>query len=283
LSILTTLSIVKYINLDDCKFLIFAHHIEVLDGIEKEVIDRAVNYIRIDGSVGNERRHNCVNKFQNEESCKIAILAITACATGLTLTKASTVVFAEMYFTPAVMMQAEDRAHRIGQEHNCVNVHYLYGSETIDEMIFPKLKEKFGVVTSTLDNKRMDMNVEKIKSGCVGDISAISSTQKLLNVVSNTPQSGKKKKTIMDYFTKPKVIKEEAGKENKKNETIELNPDDVDNLLTMIQEEALESTAFADKLDHKDINLHETECKRKHSVEDINEINHSNSSGKRKI
>jgi SWI/SNF-related matrix-associated actin-dependent regulator 1 of chromatin subfamily A len=91
--------------------------------------------------VTNERRHNCVHKFQNDDNCKVAILAITACATGLTLTKASTVVFAEMHFTPAVMMQAEDRAHRIGQEHNCVNVHYLFGAETIDETIFPKLRK----------------------------------------------------------------------------------------------------------------------------------------------
>lgn len=156
--------------LDDCKFLIFAHHKVVLDGIEEHVIKKKIDYMRIDGSVVNEKRHECVNKFQTNDNCKIAILAITACATGLTLTKASTVVFSEIYFTPAVMIQAEDRAHRIGQEHNCVNVHYLIGKDTVDEIIFPKLEDKFTVVSNALDAKKLNMDVQNVQKGGKGEI-----------------------------------------------------------------------------------------------------------------
>ena len=44
-----------------------------------------------------------------------------------------------MHMTPAMMIQAEDRAHRIGQE-NCVNCHYLIGEDTLDERLFRKLE-----------------------------------------------------------------------------------------------------------------------------------------------
>jgi len=58
------------------------------------------------------------------------------------LTAASTVVFAETNWTPAVMAQAEDRAHRIGQDAECVNIYYLFGQETLDEVIFPMINFK---------------------------------------------------------------------------------------------------------------------------------------------
>lgn len=157
----------------------------VLDAIENHVIKKKVGYMRIDGQVAVERRHERVNKFQNDENCKIAVLAITACATGLTLTKASTVVFAELYFTPAVMTQAEDRAHRIGQEHNCVNVHYLFGKDTVDEKIFNKLSDKFKVVSNTLDAKNLNMDVQNVQKGEMGEIKVGKASKNNLNINQN--------------------------------------------------------------------------------------------------
>ena len=159
---------VNYLVDNSCKFLIFAHHAEILDAIEEVIKNDNVDYIRIDGKVPVDKRQNLVNKFQTEDECLVAILSITACATGLTLTKASTVVFAELHFTPSIMIQAEDRAHRIGQESGCVNIHYLYGADTLDVLLFRKLNEKQNIVSTTLDNKSKDLDVTKIKEQ-VGD------------------------------------------------------------------------------------------------------------------
>lgn len=85
--------------------------------------------------------------FQNNESILVALLSITAAGVGLTLTAASTVVFAELHWTPGMMVQAEDRAHRIGQR-SCVNCHYLIGENTLDATIYNNLEKKVKQVSA---------------------------------------------------------------------------------------------------------------------------------------
>lgn len=200
----------------------FAHHISILDEIEETMRKAEVKYIRIDGSTKNEHRQSNVDIFQKDDSCLVAILSITACATGITMTKASTVVFAEMYFTPSVMIQAEDRAHRIGQEHTCVNIHYLFGPKTLDELIYQKLHEKHFVVTETLDNKKLVMDIQKLTNGRIGDFevkisSQVDSQQEQEHSIpsqSITKKLMKKgaKVKIEDYFLKQSESKNNPSK-----------------------------------------------------------------------
>ncbi|CDW72220.1 snf2 family n-terminal domain containing protein [Stylonychia lemnae] len=142
-----------------CKFLIFAHHYDVLDAIEDTVIKRKVSHIRIDGKIDVTKRYEAVRKFQTDAECLVAVLSLTASCTGITLTAASTVVFAEMNWTPGIMVQAEDRAHRIGQIQS-VNVYYLFGENTLDAMIYPRLKLKSEVFANVVDGKGTDFRID---------------------------------------------------------------------------------------------------------------------------
>ncbi|CAI2373984.1 unnamed protein product [Moneuplotes crassus] len=143
---------------NNTKFLLFAQHLEVLDKVEALVHKKKVDYIRIDGSVSTEVRHQSVQHFQEEPDCLVAILSITASSLGITMTAATNVIFAEVHWTPANLLQAEDRVHRIGQE-NSVNIYYLFGKDTMDDIIFPVLKQKSHVISETLDAKKSDYNL----------------------------------------------------------------------------------------------------------------------------
>ncbi len=114
------------------KVLIFAHHKGVLDTIEVAVAKelKGAGHIRIDGSISSQDRAIRVNKFQTCSKIRVAILSMTAAGVGLTLTAASSVMFAELHWTPGVLAQAEDRCHRIGQR-NSVNVFYLVCEGTL--------------------------------------------------------------------------------------------------------------------------------------------------------
>ena len=65
-----------------------------------------------------------------ESDIRVALLSITAANMGITLTAATTVIFAELHYTPGIMVQAEDRAHRIGRVGD-VNIEYLIGMSKI--------------------------------------------------------------------------------------------------------------------------------------------------------
>lgn len=49
-----------------------------------------------------------------------------------------------MYWTPGVLIQCEDRAHRIGQN-NCVSVHYLVAKGTMDEWVWSAIGRKVSI------------------------------------------------------------------------------------------------------------------------------------------
>ena len=96
------------------KLCIFAHHLEVLDDISNGASlsnekDSTTRYIRIDGSTSPKARQDQIMQFQNDPAVRIAMLGITAAGVAVTLTASSTVWFAELFWTPAIMIQAEDR------------------------------------------------------------------------------------------------------------------------------------------------------------------------------
>lgn len=127
------------------KMLIFAHHQSILDAIEDYVMAKGARPIRIDGRTPTLSRQELCTAFQMESSIRVAILSITAASTGLTLTAATTVIFAELFWNPGVLVQAEDRAHRIGQC-DSVNVHYLIARGTTDDSIWPLILKKLSLL-----------------------------------------------------------------------------------------------------------------------------------------
>jgi hypothetical protein len=72
---------------------------------------------------------------------RVAVLGITAAGIALTLTAASVVFFAEMFWTPGSLLQAEDRAHRIGQLRD-VRVFYFFAEDSVDELLWPLVRKK---------------------------------------------------------------------------------------------------------------------------------------------
>nr|XP_025608767.1 SWI/SNF-related matrix-associated actin-dependent regulator of chromatin subfamily A-like protein 1 homolog isoform X9 [Arachis hypogaea] len=100
-----------YTNSADAKILAALEYLGTF--IEK----KKVGCIWIDGGTPAASRQQLVTDFRYQGSCSMVVflLSIKAGGVGLTLTAASTVIFTEQSWTPGDLIQAKDRAYRIGQ------------------------------------------------------------------------------------------------------------------------------------------------------------------------
>ncbi|KAF7722441.1 hypothetical protein EC973_003143 [Apophysomyces ossiformis] len=132
------------------KILVFAHHRNVMNAIEQLSEKRKIDFIRIDGTTNQQSRQALCEKFQTTANVRIAILSITAANAGLTLNVADIVLFAELFWNPSQLLQAEDRAHRIGRV-GPVEIKYVLAMDTIDTHQWDLVKKKLKVIGETLD------------------------------------------------------------------------------------------------------------------------------------
>eukprot|EP00056_Hartaetosiga_gracilis_P007950 m.114128 g.114128 ORF g.114128 m.114128 type:complete len:1223 (-) comp12812_c0_seq1:69-3737(-) len=143
------------------KFIVFAYHVEMLHALEACVASTKTKYMKIFGDTPTHERHTNVKMFQSDATCKVAILSLLAASQGITLTAASTVVFAELHWTPGIIEQAEDRVHRIGQSSSAVNIHFLVTENSLDDILWGTLVRKVGVVSATLDGDIKRLKAQK--------------------------------------------------------------------------------------------------------------------------
>lgn len=130
--------------------VVFAHHKIVVDTIAARLQAAEISGVRITGSESPEEKQKAVEMFQAGE-VRVAVCSLKAASTGITLTRASDMVIAEMPFSPGDALQAENRIHRIGQK-NGVLIRYLVAKETLDDVLFGMIRSKDALVSRLIDN-----------------------------------------------------------------------------------------------------------------------------------
>lgn len=140
------------------KIIVFTNFTETV----KDVVDSLAEYnpLFVTGNVPLEERQQKVNLFQSSSEHNIIVGTIGAMGTGLTLNKASAVIFIDKSYSYADNLQAEDRAHRIGTEHS-VNVISLIAKNTIDENIESILANKKEYFDKTVNTSNSNNGLSK--------------------------------------------------------------------------------------------------------------------------
>ncbi|RUM29696.1 MAG: hypothetical protein DSY42_06000 [Aquifex sp.] len=147
-----TVQYVKQIHEEEReKIVVFAYKKKTQERLYEEL--SSLKPLRIVAEMTQEEREKTIKKFQEEEENKVIIVSLGAGAEGITLTRARHLIFADLWYQPQKLLQAEDRVHRIGQTQKPV-IHYLLAKNTIEEKVWKeiinsKLKEFEKAITNS--------------------------------------------------------------------------------------------------------------------------------------
>uniref|UniRef100_A0A8C6KLQ8 Chromodomain helicase DNA binding protein 1 n=1 Tax=Nothobranchius furzeri TaxID=105023 RepID=A0A8C6KLQ8_NOTFU len=136
------------------RVLIFSQMVRMLDILAEYLRSRQFLFQRLDGSIKGEMRKQALDHFNAEGSEDFCFLLSTrAGGLGINLASADTVVIFDSDWNPQNDLQAQARAHRIGQKRQ-VNIYRLVTKSSVEEDIIERAKKK--MVLDHLVIQRMD-------------------------------------------------------------------------------------------------------------------------------
>lgn len=121
--------------------VVFAVHTDVVEQVMTRCSQAGLSCGRITGADSVEDKQSVVDAFQRGE-LNVVVCNIRAAGVGITLTRASHLLFVELSFSPADMEQAEGRVDRIGQKAGCINIIKLVGEKTLDRACLGTVRYK---------------------------------------------------------------------------------------------------------------------------------------------
>jgi len=123
------------------KVLIFSQMTRILDILEDYMHLRGYKFVRFDGTTAHEERETLIQSYNNEKDILVFLLSTRSGGLGINLTAANHVIFYDNDWNPQMDLQAQDRAHRIGQK-NTVKIYRLAISDSIESSMLQRASAK---------------------------------------------------------------------------------------------------------------------------------------------
>jgi ATP-dependent helicase STH1/SNF2 len=138
------------------RVLMFFQMTAIMDIMEDFLRYRGIAFLRLDGTTKSDDRSDLLREFNAPDSPYFMFLLSTrAGGLGLNLQTADTVIIYDSDWNPHQDLQAQDRAHRIGQK-NEVRILRLISSNSVEEKILERAKFKLDMDGKVIQAGRFD-------------------------------------------------------------------------------------------------------------------------------
>jgi SWI/SNF-related matrix-associated actin-dependent regulator 1 of chromatin subfamily A len=123
------------------RVLVFTRWAKLIEILAECLASEKVNYRALQGSTDVGGRQSLIDEYNNNPSITVFLLTTAAGGTGINLTAANKVIIFDQSDNPQDDVQAENRAHRLGQTRD-VEIVRLISKGTIEELVYSACQKK---------------------------------------------------------------------------------------------------------------------------------------------
>ena len=133
------------------RVLVFSQFVMVMNVLELVMETLDMQFFRLDGQTKIQERQTMIDEFYQDPDITVFLLSTKAGGSGINLACANKVIIFDSSFNPQDDIQAENRAHRVGQTRD-VEVVRLVTKGTIEEQIHALGETKLALDARVADN-----------------------------------------------------------------------------------------------------------------------------------
>ncbi|KAL2271134.1 hypothetical protein VTJ83DRAFT_505 [Remersonia thermophila] len=161
------LELIKAYRASGDRVLVFTRFAKMIEILGECLATEGIEYRAIQGSTDVSERQDIIDEFTEDETIPVFLLTTATGGTGINLTAANKVIIFDQSDNPQDDVQAENRAHRLGQTRP-VEIIRLISEGTIEELVHSACEKKLELANKVTGWSSVEMTSAEMEAEVKG-------------------------------------------------------------------------------------------------------------------
>ncbi|KAK4230579.1 ATP-dependent helicase fft2 [Podospora fimiseda] len=157
------LKLVRQYQENGDRVLVFTRFAKVIEILGECLASEGIQYLSLQGNTDVSERQQLINEFNEDEDIPVFLLTTGSGGTGINLTAANKVIIFDQSDNPQDDIQAENRAHRLGQTRP-VEIIRLISEDTVEELVHKACQKKLELADKVTTGEGIEMSASEMES-----------------------------------------------------------------------------------------------------------------------
>ncbi|KAK3496940.1 SNF2 family N-terminal domain-containing protein [Neurospora hispaniola] len=157
------LKLIKQYQKNGDRALVFTRFAKVIEILGECLASEKIEYLSLQGNTDVSERQELINDFNADATIPVFLLTTGSGGTGINLTAANKVIIFDQSDNPQDDIQAENRAHRLGQTRP-VEIVRLISKDTVEELVYKACQKKLELANKVVGWSTVEMSQSEMEA-----------------------------------------------------------------------------------------------------------------------